>query len=47
MKLGHNGHLNKTNKFLKEGVFLLNATISLTILDELKNIGFWGMRRNQ
>jgi hypothetical protein len=45
MKLGHKGHLNIRNKFPKE-FFLPNPTISLLILDELKNIGFGGTRRN-
>jgi hypothetical protein len=44
MKLGHKGHLNTMNKFLK--VFFPNPTISLLISDELKNLGFGGMRRN-
>jgi hypothetical protein len=39
MKFGHNGHLNTRNKFQIE-VFL-NSMISLLILDELKNLGFW------
>jgi hypothetical protein len=45
MKLGHKGHLNKSNKFTTE-VFFPNATISIPILDELKNLGFRRMRRN-
>jgi hypothetical protein len=44
MKLGHKGHLNTRNKFPKE-VFP-KSMISLPILDELKNLGFGGMRRN-
>jgi hypothetical protein len=44
MKLGHKGHLNTRNKFPKE-VFS-KSMISLPILDELKNLGFGGMRRN-
>jgi hypothetical protein len=44
MKLGHKGHLNTGNKFTKE--VLLNSKISLLILDELKNLGFVGTRRN-
>jgi hypothetical protein len=45
MKLGHKGHLNTRNKFPKV-VFFPNPMISLLILDELKNLGFGGMRRN-
>jgi hypothetical protein len=45
MKLGHKGHLNTRNNFPKGG-FSPNLTISLSILDELKNLGFEGMRRN-
>jgi hypothetical protein len=44
MKLGHKGHLNKRNNFPKR--FLPNPKISLLILDELKNLGFEGIRRN-
>jgi hypothetical protein len=44
MKLGHKGHLNIRNKFSKR--FFPNSKISLSILDELKNLGFWGTRRN-
>jgi hypothetical protein len=42
MKLGHKGHLNTKNKFSKE--VLANSKISLSILDELKNLGL-GERR--
>jgi hypothetical protein len=45
MKLGHKGHLNTRNKFPKE-FFFLNPMIPLPILDELKNLGFKGTRRN-
>jgi hypothetical protein len=45
MKFGHKGHPNTRNKFSKE-VFSPNPMISLPILDELKNLGFWGTRRN-
>jgi hypothetical protein len=45
MKLGHKGHLNRRNKFPTEG-FFPNATISLQILDELKNLGFGETKRN-
>jgi hypothetical protein len=44
MKIGHKGHLNTRSKFPKE--FFPNPMISLPILDELKNLGFWGTRRN-
>jgi hypothetical protein len=44
MKLGHKGHLNKSNMFSKD-VFP-NPMISLLILDELKNLGFGGTKRN-
>jgi hypothetical protein len=44
MKHGHKGQLNIRNKFLKE-VFP-NLKISLLILDELKELGFGGTRRN-
>jgi hypothetical protein len=44
MKLGHKGHLNIRNKFPKE--VSPNLTISLSILDELKNLSFGGTRRN-
>jgi hypothetical protein len=44
MKHGHKGHLNTRNKFSK--VFFPNPMISLPILDELRNLGFMGMRRN-
>jgi hypothetical protein len=44
MKLGHMVHLNTRNKVPKEG--FPNPTISATILDELKNLGFGGTRRN-
>jgi hypothetical protein len=44
MKLGHKVHLNTRNKFAKE--FFPKSMISLPILDELKNLGFGGMRRN-
>jgi hypothetical protein len=44
MKLGHNGHLNIRNKFPKK--IFPNPNISLPILDELKNLGFWGPKRN-
>jgi hypothetical protein len=44
MKPGDKGNLNTRNKFPKE-VFP-NTTISLSILDELKNLGFRGTRRN-
>jgi hypothetical protein len=46
MKLGHKGHLNTKNKFPKERFFFPNPTIFLSILDELKNLDFGGMRRN-
>jgi hypothetical protein len=45
MRFGHKGHLNTRNKFSKE-FFFPNSTISYSILDELKNIGFGGTRRN-
>jgi hypothetical protein len=45
MKLGHKGHLNTRNKFIKE-VFFSNLKISLLILDELKELGFGGNKRN-
>jgi hypothetical protein len=45
MKLGHMGHLNTRNKFPKE-IFFQNPTISLPILDELKNLSFGGTSRN-
>jgi hypothetical protein len=44
MKLGHNDYLNTRNKFPKEIFFKSND--SLLILDELKNLGFGGTRRN-
>jgi hypothetical protein len=44
MKLGHKGHLNTRNKFPKR-VFP-NPKISILILDEIKNLGFGGLRRN-
>jgi hypothetical protein len=44
MKLRHKGHLNIRNNFPKE-VFP-NPMIFLPILDELKNLGFGGARRN-
>jgi hypothetical protein len=44
IKYRHKGHLNKRNKIPKE-VFP-NPMISLPILDELKNLGFGGTRRN-
>jgi hypothetical protein len=44
MKLGHKDHLNIRNKFPKR--FSPNPKISLPILDELKNLGFGGTRRN-
>jgi hypothetical protein len=44
MKLGHKGHLNTRNKFPKE-VFP-NPKISLTILDELEELGFGETGRN-
>jgi hypothetical protein len=44
MKLGYTGHLNIKNKFPKE-VFI-NLNIFLSILDELKNLGFGGMMKN-
>jgi hypothetical protein len=44
MKLGYKGHLNTKNEFSKD-VFP-NSMISLSILDELKNLGFGGTRRN-
>jgi hypothetical protein len=44
MKLGYMGHLNTKNKFSKD-VFP-NPMISLSILDELKNLGFGATRRN-
>jgi hypothetical protein len=40
MKLGHKGHLNTRNKFLKR--FFSNPKISLPILDELETSRFWG-----
>jgi hypothetical protein len=45
MKLGYKGHLNTRNQLSKE-VFFPNPTISLPILDELKNLDFGGTRRN-
>jgi hypothetical protein len=44
MKLGHKGHLNTMNRFPKE-FFFPNPIISLS-MDELKNLGFGGTRRN-
>jgi hypothetical protein len=44
MTFGHKGHLNTRNKLPK--VVFSNPKISLLILDELKNLGFGGMRRN-
>jgi hypothetical protein len=44
MKLGYNGHLTTRNKFPKEGFPKSNDF--LPILDELKNLGFEGTRRN-
>jgi hypothetical protein len=40
MKLGHKGHLNTRNMFLKR--FSPNPKISHPILDELKESRFWG-----
>jgi hypothetical protein len=40
IKLGHKGHLNTRNKFLKR--FFPNPKISLLNLDELKEPRFWG-----
>jgi hypothetical protein len=45
MKFGHRGHLNTRNKFPTE-VFFPKPKISLSILDELKNLGFGGRRKN-
>jgi hypothetical protein len=45
MKLEHKGHLNTRNTLPKE-VFFPNPNILLLVLDELKNLGFGGMRRN-
>jgi hypothetical protein len=45
MKLGHKGHLNTTNKLPTE-VFFQIPMISLPILDELKNLGFGGTKKN-
>jgi hypothetical protein len=42
MKLGHNGHLNTSNKFPMR-VFQ-NLKISLPILNELKEPRFWEKR---
>jgi hypothetical protein len=42
MKLGHNGHLNTSNKFLMR--FFPNPNISLPILNELKEPWFWEKR---
>jgi hypothetical protein len=44
MKLERNGHLNTRNMFPKE-FFFSNPIIFLSILDELKNLGFGGTRR--
>jgi hypothetical protein len=44
MKLGHKGHLNTRNKFLKE--VSPNPKISLLILDELEELGFGETGRN-
>jgi hypothetical protein len=44
IKLAHKAHLNTRKKFSKK--FFSNPTISLPILDELKNLGFGRMRRN-
>jgi hypothetical protein len=44
MKLGPKGDLNTSDKFPKE-VFN-KSNDSLLILNELKNLGFGGMRRN-
>jgi hypothetical protein len=50
MKLVYKGHLNTRNKFPKEFFQKFNDFPSdfgsLSILDELKNIGFGRMRRN-
>jgi hypothetical protein len=45
MKHGHMGHLNTRNK-LPKNRFFPNLKISLPILDQLKNLGFGGTRRN-
>jgi hypothetical protein len=45
MKFGHKGHLNTKNKFSKEFFFPKSNDFPL-ILDELKNLGFGGTRRN-
>jgi hypothetical protein len=42
MKLGHKGHLNTRNKFSK----ISPKSKDFPILDELKNLGFEGTRRN-
>jgi hypothetical protein len=39
MKLGHKGHLNKSNKFIMR--FFSNPKISLPILNELEEPRFW------
>jgi hypothetical protein len=39
MKLGHMGHLNARNKFMKD-IFFPNSGIFLSILDELEELGF-------
>jgi hypothetical protein len=44
MKLGHKGHLNTRNKFLKR--FFPSAKISFSILDELEELGFEEIGRN-
>jgi hypothetical protein len=44
MKLRHKGHLNTRNKFPKED--FPKSINSLPILDEIKNLGFQGTRRN-
>jgi hypothetical protein len=43
-KLGHKGHLSTRNKFPKRD--FLKSKDSLPILDELKNLGVGGTRRN-
>jgi hypothetical protein len=45
MKLGHKGHLNTRNKFPKE-VFFPSPKISLSILDELEELGFGEISRS-
>jgi hypothetical protein len=42
MKLGHKGHLNTNNKFPMR--FFPNPKISLLILNELEEPGFWEKR---